>query len=96
MRASLLCLSSVVCLATPLGLWQWIVPGIGAWTISWPALGVAVAWLFAIDWRTRNPSPSSPSPALFDLVQAALAVMRRKAAMDWPVVDMAFETALPA
>jgi hypothetical protein len=58
---------------TPLRLWQWILLGIGFSTFSWLALAVAVAWLFALDWRARGPSPSSA--VLFDVSQIALAVL---------------------
>jgi len=58
---------------TPLKLWQWVLLGIGFSTFSWLALVVVVAWLFALDWRTRAvPLRSVP---LFNLAQIALALL---------------------
>ncbi|HEY6985224.1 MAG TPA: hypothetical protein VH375_04010 [Rhodanobacteraceae bacterium] len=58
---------------TSLRLWQWILLGIGFSTFSWLALLVVVAWLFAIEWRARAVSPSSP--AVFNLAQIGLALL---------------------
>lgn len=58
---------------TTLTLTQWILLAVGFSTFSWIALGVVVAWLFALDWRERGAMPSSA--AWFDVAQVALAAL---------------------
>ncbi|MBN8728077.1 MAG: hypothetical protein J0H15_10305 [Xanthomonadales bacterium] len=56
---------------SPLRLWQWILLGLGFSTTSWLALGIVVAWLFALEWRRRA---GVTSPLRFNLAQVGLAV----------------------
>ena len=46
---------------------------VGKECISWIAIAVVVAWLFALDWRERRATPASA--AWFDLSQLALALL---------------------
>lgn len=58
---------------SPLRLWQWVLLGIGFSTWSWIALLLVVAWLFALRWRARAPSPQSA--IAFNLAQVGLAAL---------------------
>ncbi|UXI69397.1 hypothetical protein [Tahibacter amnicola] len=57
---------------TPLTLWHWLLLGWGFSTASWFALALVAAWLFAMDWRSRNQPVSG---ALFNLAQVGLAFL---------------------
>lgn len=58
---------------SPLRWWQWALLGTGFSTWSWLALLLVVAWLFALRWRARAPSP--PSAVAFNLAQVGLALL---------------------
>jgi hypothetical protein len=57
---------------TPLKLRDWLLLGIGFSTVSWLALAVVVAWLFAMAWRERQGAASTESNLVFDTGQILL------------------------
>jgi hypothetical protein len=58
---------------TPLGFRDWLLLGLGFSTFSWFAFALVVVWLFALDWRGRDPAPESA--IWFDLRQIALVAL---------------------
>lgn len=67
---------------TPLKLRQWLLLGMGfsTLTFSWIAMGIVVAWLFALAWRERR-GAGLGGKFLFDAIQIVLVWLTIAAAM---------------